>query len=155
MLGDADRKNEDDGRKKRLPISMLIRPGVDDFDHALGTWAPDQFKQITILHFTPWQTDFNECSNQPIDVSYPGWCNIYPESTGDPIVPDFQNTFWWPAHRPMWVNYEQGGQGPWTPNIPQTNLGDTQMVSEWSDLGFILQQSDGSFAQVEAKGPNF
>ncbi len=109
---------------------------------------------VTKYSGVPWQTDFNECSNQPVDVTYPGWCNIYPDSTGDPVVANFQNTFWWPAHRPMWVSNADGSQGSWTPNIPQTNLGDTQMVSEWSDLGFIMNV-DGTFVQVEAKGPNF
>jgi hypothetical protein len=44
-----------------------------------------------------------------------------------------QNTYWWPAHRPMEVN-----NVAWSPT-PQNHAGDLQMVTEWAGLGFVLR----------------
>ena len=84
----------------------------------------------------PWQSDFNECSTQPIDVTYEQWNAIDPASTGDPVKSIVQNTYWWPAHRPMNVPLPGAGMVPWSPTA-QTNAGDLQMVTEWSNLGFL------------------
>ena len=93
---------------------------------------------LTKYSSTPWQSDFNECASQDIDVTYEGWVNIYPNSTGDPIESQTENTvFWWPAHRPMEVFLPSGAQVPWTRSLPQTNAGDFQMVTSWTTLGFI------------------
>lgn len=93
---------------------------------------------ITKYDALPWQADFNECSTQSIDITYEDWNNVYPDSTGDPVLPVAQNTYWWPAHRPMEVFTAPGfGQGPWSPT-PQNHSGDLQMVTAWSSLGFIL-----------------
>jgi hypothetical protein len=119
---------------------------------------------ITKYSGIPWQADFSECSTQLISVNYPGWCEIYPDSTGDPVKSDLQLTFWWPAHRPMEVFVQVGSepdqtkQTPWSPTIPHTDLGDTQMVTEWKNLGFILNvptaNTKTNFIQVEPKiGP--
>jgi hypothetical protein len=90
----------------------------------------------------PWQADFNECSNQMIDITYDDWSAIYPASTGDPVVPIQQLTYWWPAHRPMEVTTYLGGTnyagGQWSPTA-QTHVGDLQMVTQWAELGFILR----------------
>lgn len=98
---------------------------------------------LTKYDAVPWQADFNECSTQSIDITYEDWSVIYPASTGDPVVPVSQLTYWWPAHRPMNVANARGGKqvqgGPWSPTPQTTHVGDLQMVTEWSNLGFVLQ----------------
>ncbi|MGC2108894.1 MAG: LodA/GoxA family CTQ-dependent oxidase [Candidatus Korobacteraceae bacterium] len=97
---------------------------------------------LTKYDAIPWQADFNECSTQVIDITYDEWCEIYPGSTGDPIQPMTQLTYWWPVHRPMevttYLGNNQYGGGQWSPTA-QTHVGDLQMVSEWASLGFILR----------------
>ena len=97
---------------------------------------------ITKYDALPWQADYNECSNQPIDITYEDWAEIYPDSTGDPVQSVVQLTYWWPVHRPMEVNTYLGGTnysfGAWSPTA-QTHVGDLQMVTEWANLGFILR----------------
>lgn len=108
----------------------------------------------------PWQADYNECSTQPIDVTYEAWAVLY-DSDGDPGVGPPRAratniTLWWPTHRPMQVfrledphddpvtgNYEQVD---WARGIPQTNAGDLKMVSAWRDLGFLVGNSDAAKA---------
>jgi hypothetical protein len=108
----------------------------------------------------PWQADFNECSTQPIDITYEDWNATYPASTGDPVQPVMQNTYWWPAHRPMQVSTFPGfGGGPWSPT-PQNHAGDLQMVTEWANLGFVLRnpqaasQSQPDFVNVPSGDAN-
>jgi hypothetical protein len=91
---------------------------------------------ITRYSGVPWQSDFNECSTQPIDITYRDWNNIDPTSTGDPVPPISQLTYWWPAHRPMVVNGVA-----WSPT-QTTNAGDLQMVTLWAARGFIVQAVD-------------
>jgi hypothetical protein len=98
---------------------------------------------ITKYDAVPWQADFNECTNQHIDITYEAWNNIEPDSTGDPVKPIVQLTYWWPVHRPVWVN-----GAPWSPTA-QNNAGDLQMVTAWSALGFVTK-SDGGVNVVEA-----
>jgi hypothetical protein len=93
---------------------------------------------ITKYNAVPWQADFNECSNQNVDVTYAGWNQIEPDSTGDPVAAVAQLTYWWPAHRPMWVN-----GAPWSPTA-QNNAGDLEMVTAWAKLGFITKTDDGN-----------
>jgi hypothetical protein len=100
---------------------------------------------ITKYDALPWQADFNECSNQPIDITYEDWAKTYPASTGDPFQQVIQLTYWWPAHRPMYVQIYNGpnasplyGAGYWSPT-PQNHSGDLQMVTEWANLGFVLR----------------
>jgi L-Lysine epsilon oxidase N-terminal/L-lysine epsilon oxidase C-terminal domain len=96
---------------------------------------------ITKYDAIPWQADFNECSNQPIDITYDDWSVIYPDSTGDPVAPVTQLTYWWPAHRPMEVTTYLNGQysgGQWSPTA-QNHTGDLQMVTAWAQLGFVLR----------------
>jgi hypothetical protein len=102
----------------------------------------------------PWQADFNECSTQPIDVTYTGWNNLY-AGDGDPALKQKNRkinvTLWWPTHRPMQVYKLRGPaavfppdnpgsytQVDWATGIPQTNAGDLKMVTAWSALGFVL-----------------
>jgi hypothetical protein len=92
---------------------------------------------VTKYSAVPWQSDFNECTNQPIDITYRGWNVIEPDSTGDPVTSITQLTYWWPAHRPNWV-----GGVPWSPTA-QNNAGDLQMVTAWATLGFIINTDNG------------
>jgi hypothetical protein len=93
----------------------------------------------------PWQADFNECSNQPINPD-PATNNT---ANNAPAV----TFWWWPAERPFFVypsvDNPAGEQLPWTRgfyNDPNTatvstpNLGDMQMVVNWKDMGFIVLQ---------------
>jgi L-Lysine epsilon oxidase N-terminal/L-lysine epsilon oxidase C-terminal domain len=96
----------------------------------------------------PWQADFNECSTQPIDVTYEDWNVIYPGSDNDELMARERRvweTLWWPAHRPLQTNeLVLGADGSasypwldWTPGVPQTNAGDLKMVTEWWRLSFV------------------
>jgi hypothetical protein len=89
---------------------------------------------ITKYDAVPWQVDFNECTNQHIDITYAAWNSIEPDTTGDPEKSIVQLTYWWPVHRPYFV----AGYGLWSPT-PQNNAGDLQMVTEWSLLGFVTK----------------
>ena len=100
---------------------------------------------ITKYDAVPWQADFNECSTQPIDITYEQWNNVYPDSTGDPVESVQQLTYWWPAHRPMEVSLFLGppkshhyGSGDWSPTS-QNHAGDLMMVTQWANLGFVLK----------------
>jgi len=84
----------------------------------------------------PWQADFNECTNQDIDVTYEDWNVLYPDSTGDVIKAKSWTTYWWPAHRPVSI-----GGAAWSPT-PNTNAGDLTMVDIWWQLGFVVRASD-------------
>ena len=140
------------------PLSLPTNPQSPDDAGSLkvGLEPGDLTKYSGI----PWQADFNECSTQPIDITYEKWNLIYPESTGDPLKDITQTTFWWPSHRPMEVFAIINGhqtQVAWSQGIPNSHAGDLKMVTAWKDLGFILNvPQDGSpnFIQVERNDPN-
>ncbi len=92
---------------------------------------------ITKYSGVPWQSDFNECSTQAINLTYEDWNKIYLDTTGDPAQKVVQNTYWWPAHRPMQVTTLQG-QVTWAKGVPLTNQGDLKMVTAWKEMGFML-----------------
>ncbi|HSY49323.1 MAG TPA: LodA/GoxA family CTQ-dependent oxidase [Thermoanaerobaculia bacterium] len=106
----------------------------------------------------PWQADYNECSNQPINPT---------DGTND-IGPTTPNVtfWWWPAQRPFFVypsaGNPDGQQLPWTrgfandpdgkPTPAMPNIGDMQMVVNWKDMGFIVQSQGPAgvqFVEVE------
>ena len=78
---------------------------------------------LTRYSGVPWQSDFNECSNQPIDITYEKWNLIEPDTTGDPIVPVTQLTYWWPSHRPMEVTAASDAQVAWAAGTPPDQFG--------------------------------
>jgi hypothetical protein len=105
---------------------------------------------ITKYSALPWQTDFNECTTNPTDITYADWNINYPSSENDADLrkeTKIWTTMWWPAHRPLqyaevtavtdnkptyvWTNWSKG--------IPQTDAGDFKMVTEWAKLGFIIR----------------
>jgi hypothetical protein len=115
----------------------------DDFD--TGLQPGDLTKHMGI----PWQADFNECSTQPIDITYEAWNNIYANSVGDSQMTREQRvweTLWWPAHRPL-QSFELGPLSnagkrtyvwrDWARGITQTHAGDLKMVTEWWRLGIV------------------
>jgi len=107
---------------------------------------------ITKYSGVPWQSDFNECSVQDIDITYEKWNEIYPQSVGDPVIDRTQTTYWWPAHRPMEVTALINGKPAnmvWSQGIPQTHAGDLKMVTAWKFLGFIMNTPKYGFIQVE------
>jgi hypothetical protein len=131
-------------------------------DFTIGLQPGDLTKYMSV----PWQADFNECSTQPIDVTYEMWNVIYPKSDHDKLMKREQRvweTLWWPAHRPM-QTYEVVGNAPptwldWTPGIPQTNAGDLRMVTEWWRLSVVRSNPSGDFKPsdlgIDSNNPPF
>lgn len=121
-----------------------------DNDFSVGLQPGDLTKYMAV----PWQSDFNECSLQPIDITYELFNQIYPASDNDKRMDREQKvweTLWWPAHRPM-QTFEQvvaptGAKSirwlDWTPGIPQTNAGDLRMVTEWWRLSVVIRNPTG------------
>jgi L-lysine epsilon oxidase-like protein len=109
----------------------------------------------------PWQADFNECTTQPINVTYEDWNKIYPASEGDSLMKREEKvweTLWWPAHRPLqvWEPFLSDGQlsyrwVDWSRGIPQTNAGDLKMVTEWWKLSFVIENPAGSAAGLSLR----
>lgn len=137
-----------------------------DNDFTVGLQPGDLTKYMSV----PWQADFNECSTQPIDVTYEIFNQIYPDSDNDKRLEREQRvweTLWWPAHRPM-QTFEQvvapNGTATikwldWTPGIPQTNAGDLRMVTEWWRLSVVMSNPTGNFQPsplgIDADNPPF
>jgi hypothetical protein len=103
----------------------------------------------------PWQSDFNECSSQTIDVTYELWNVIDYTNPQDSLLQRQQRTWetlWWPAHRPM-QNYELYTVNPdgsrtyrwldWARGVTQTVAGDLKMVTEWKRLPFVVRNPYG------------
>jgi L-lysine epsilon oxidase C-terminal domain len=101
---------------------------------------------LTKYSAVPWQADFNECTNQPVDVTYSGWNSLDLSATGDPAATRTQLTYWWPVHRPVFVN----GQ-PWS-STAQNNAGDLQMVTAWARLPF-LKITDQGLGPADSNAP--
>jgi hypothetical protein len=121
----------------------------DDFD--TGLQPGDLTKHMAL----PWQADFNECSSQPIDVTYELWNKIDYTNPQDSLLQRQQRTWetlWWPAHRPM-QNFELYTVNPdgsrtyrwldWARGVTQTNAGDLKMVTEWKRLPFVVRNPYG------------
>ena len=119
----------------------------DDFD--TGLQPGDLTKHMAL----PWQSDFNECSSQTIDVTYDLWNVIDYGSPQNSLLERQQRsweTLWWPAHRPM-QSYELQSVGPdgsrsyrwldWARGVTQTVAGDLKMVTEWEKLPFVVRNA--------------
>jgi len=134
-----------------LPKPSADIDGSNAANLANGLEPGDLTKYIGI----PWQADFHECTMQNINITYEGWSNTYPESTGDPAEQKVAyNIPWWPAHRPIVVNQKDANgnasQVYWASGIPANKAGDLQMVEAWKDLGFLAKDpADGGFYQQE------
>lgn len=111
---------------------------------------------LTKYSAVPWQSDFNECTMQPVDITYEKWNATYLDSVGDPAQQVYQTTFWWPAHRPVEI-VNNDSQTPWALGIPQTSAGDLKMVTAWKDLGFVVNTGTAdnpNFTQQERNDEN-
>jgi hypothetical protein len=124
-------------RHKDVSGGLTLTNGADN-NYSAGLEPGDISKYMA----QPWQADFNECSIQSI---------------GGPV-----NYWWWPAQRPYSVfpAADTTTQLPWTridPNDPNPNgFPDLQMVTNWKDVGFILNvgpAGNPSFVEIERNQP--
>jgi hypothetical protein len=126
-------------KHKNVSGGLTLTNGADN-NYAAGLEPGDIIKYMA----QPWQADFNECSSQPVPR---GGTTIF---------------WWWPAQRPYSVFPVQdtSQQVFWTrtshdnPNDPNNNGSqfseDLQMVTNWKDLGFILNVGGSpSFVEIE------
>ncbi len=132
----------------------------NDFDTGL---QPGDLTKYSAL---PWQADFNECTSQPINVTYDEWNVVDPESEKDSLALREQSvweTLWWPAHRPLqvWEIASWSGGKPasyvfvdWSRGIPGTNAGDLKMVTEWWKLAFVRENPLASDEPTEVPPPS-
>ncbi|HYG81902.1 MAG TPA: LodA/GoxA family CTQ-dependent oxidase [Pyrinomonadaceae bacterium] len=132
-----------------------------DSDYETGLQPGDLTKQMAL----PWQSDFNECSTQDINVTYEQWNNIDPDKQHDPwmkLEEQVWETLWWPAHRPL-QTFEvvgmSGGQPVlrylnWSRGVPQTNAGDLKMVMEWRKLSFVVRNPYMSEQALDSPSPD-
>jgi hypothetical protein len=95
---------------------------------------------VTKYSGIPWQSDFNECSNQNVNTTYRDWNSIDPDNIGDPVAQTYQLTYWWPVHRPFYF-HTPSSQGLWSPT-GQNYAGDLAMVTAWASLRFFLRIDD-------------
>ena len=116
-------------RHKPLTTGLTLTNGADN-DYSAGVEPGDIVKYMA----QPWQADFNECSIQPIGN---------------------ETYWWWPAQRPYSVfpAANPAQQLPWTrltPDDPDPNhvFEDLQMVTNWKDVGFILNVAPGADPQL-------
>lgn len=132
----------------QVPDSDYAFYAGDDLSQSNNFVTGLQPGDLTKYMSVPGQADFNECSTQPIDITYEDWNVLYPDSDNDKLMKREQrvwDTLWWPAHRPLqsWVvaSFTDGSANyvwrDWTPGVPQTTAGDQKMVSEWWRLGFV------------------
>lgn len=146
-------------------ITLYERPGLTLDGSITDGLEPGDLTKYSAL---PWQADFNECSSQPIDITYEQWNRLYdnPEGVADTESRKSYTALWWPSHRPMQVALEDfSAFVQWAAGIPQNNGsyydGDYKMVENWNDLGFIKSKTEkgeivGYFQQErndEALGP--
>jgi hypothetical protein len=143
-------------------ISSIEATLSQDNDLERGLQPGDLTKQMAL----PWQSDFNECTIQPINVTYEEWNKIDPKSEHDPwmkLQDQVWDTLWWPAHRPL-QTFEvvdvQGGSPVyrylnWSRGVPQTNEGDLKMVTEWARLGFVIRNPYLTEKQINQPSPDY
>jgi hypothetical protein len=108
----------------------------------------------------PWQSDFNECTTQPIDITYEEWNAIDADAPPDALMAREQRvweTLWWPAHRPTQTSEATAAGNvtwlDWTPGVPQTNAGDLKMVTEWWRLPFVTRNAAYDFTLPPPQQP--
>lgn len=152
----AAQANANKGRIPEIDYSTYTTNDLSlksNFD--TGLQPGDLTKSMSV----PWQADFNECSTQPINITYEEWNQINPDAPVDALMAREQRvweTLWWPAHRPMQTNEAIAGKTPyldWTPGVPQTNAGDLKMVTEWWRLPFVVRNSAADFTKTPTASP--
>jgi hypothetical protein len=149
----AAQANQNKGRIPEIDYSTYTTNALSlssNFD--VGLQPGDLTKSMSV----PWQSDFNECSTQQIDITYEEWNQINPDAPSDSLMKREQRvweTLWWPAHRPMQA-FQQTAAGnwtflDWTPGVPQTAAGDLKMVTEWWRLPFIIRNPAYDFTTTK------
>ena len=141
-------------------VSYLSSALSQDSDFATGLQPGDLTKYMAV----PWQSDFNECSTQPINVTYEEWNKIYPASESDTVLAaesQVWETMWWPAHRPLQA-FEVVGEPSADPNyqmlnwargMPGSDAGDLKMAVGWKGLGFVIRNPFATEAQLDQPSP--
>jgi hypothetical protein len=124
-----------------VPGSLSQPSAVNGADVTADISAGLEPGDLTKYGPVPWQADFNECTNQDIDVTYEQWSVLEPGSTGDPVKQKTWLTYWWPSHRPVYVPSPGKGMRMWSPT-PNSHEGDLTMVSIWWQLGFVIPAPD-------------
>jgi L-Lysine epsilon oxidase N-terminal/L-lysine epsilon oxidase C-terminal domain len=129
-------------KHKNLSGGLTLTNG-DDNDYSAGLEPGDIIKYMA----QPWQADFNECSAQPV-----------PPNDNPPPPPPPPSYWWWPAQRPFSVfpAHDPSQQVFWT-RTSQNPTGyefdeDLQMVTNWKDMGFILNigpAGSPNFVEIE------
>jgi hypothetical protein len=122
-------------RHKDVSGGLTLTNGADN-DYSAGLEPGDIIKYMA----QPWQADFNECSMEPIAG---------------------ESYWWWPAQRPYSVHpaADPTKQLPWArvdANNPNNEFPDLQMVTNWKDLGFILNVGPAgrpSLVEIERNQP--
>ncbi|MFK7946053.1 MAG: CTQ-dependent lysine 6-oxidase LodA [Saprospiraceae bacterium] len=115
----------------------------------------------------PWQSDFADCSLQTPNITMP---NANQGSGGIQIPPSYQ-VYWWPPQSPMHVMSgsieaaEQVLDGPFTKDIItpagvripyQRGIdGFSEMIKNWSRLGFIVNQGSEDYPYFVEKERDF
>ena len=146
FLQSAAQANQDHGTVIADPTFNVNSPLSQDNDFETGLQPGDLTKYMGL----PWQSDFNECTTQPINITYADWNNLWPDSDNDDRLRRDEKTWttlWWPAHRPLQsfeiASVSNGKPNyvwtTWSRGVPQTPVGDLKMVTEWSLLGFIVR----------------
>ncbi|KAF0811744.1 L-lysine 6-oxidase [Andreprevotia sp. IGB-42] len=156
-----------EANQRQLPEESYLSVSVDDLSQDSNYQRGMQPGDLTKSMGLPWQSDFNECTTQMIDVTYPLWNSIDPAAEHDVRMKLGQQsweTLWWPAHRPL-QTYEVvsvGSDGSpnyqflqWARGIPQTNAGDLKMVTEWSRLGFVVRNPYLTAQQLDQPSPDY
>ncbi len=119
-------------RHKDVSGGLTLTNGADN-NYSKGVEPGDLIKYMA----QPWQADFNECSAQPIGNA---------------------SVWWWPAQRPYSVFPVKtpAKQVFWTRSKSDPSSDafehDLQMVTNWKDLGFILNIASGEqpqFVEIE------
>jgi hypothetical protein len=143
-------------------VSSIETALSQDTDLAKGLQPGDLTKHMAL----PWQSDFNECSTESINITYEQWNLLNPESEHDGWMKreeQLWETLWWPAHRPLqtweFIGFAQDGKPQfqylnWARGVPQTNAGDLRMVTEWARLGFVIRNPYLSAEDLDKPSPD-
>ncbi len=125
----------------RIKHKPLTGPGLSQTNGSNGDYSeglePGDISKYMAL---PWQADFHECSSQGSVEGSSGAMN--------PL-------WWWPAQRPYYVHPQADPEAPpvpWTRPIPPDHEGDLQMVSDWKELGFVIEQGN-QYVEVQRTLP--
>lgn len=138
--------------RQRHPESWYYQNGLstteDETADTLGCEPGDMTKRMAI----PWQADFFQCSIQYVNFTQP---DVNKEN-GIPLPPTYY-AYWWPPQSPWLVMTgnlnaadQQAAGTPAGQQVLFTRGINTfgQMIDYWSYMGFIVNQSTDSYADL-------